>query len=108
MTGDIDAGDGAITVRAARPNLVLRNDTSTIVGYVIVDSDAMMIMQYPPSGVGGPVLAPGEEISVPYSSIRSYNDASVAANVNWWRYLPGNDDLLEAYGALNTVCVPLD
>ena len=108
MTSDIDAGDGAITVRAARPNLVLRNDTSTIVGYVIVDSDAMMIMQYPPSGAGGPVLAPGEEISVPYSAIRSYSNASIAANVHWWRYLRGNDGILQACGALNTVFVPLD
>lgn len=108
MTSDIDAGDGAITVRAARPNLVLRNNMSTIIGYLIVDSDAMMTMQYPPGGAGGPVLAPNEEITVPYSAIRSINSASSAANVHWWRSLRGADDILQADGPISTVLVSLD
>lgn len=102
------AAIGTLSVRAARPNLVLRNDTSTIVGYVIVDSDAMMIMQYPPTGSGGPLLAPGEEISVPYSGIHQYTSSSVAANVKWWRYIRGEDDTLEADGPLNAVYVDLN
>ena len=102
------AAIGTLSVRAARPNLVLRNDTSTIVGYVIVDSDALMILQYPPTGAGGPVLAPGEEISVPYSAIRQFTSNSVAANVKWWRYRRADDDTLEADGPLNTVYVDLN
>ena len=103
-----DAVNGTLSVRAARPTLVLRNDTSTIIGYVIVDSDAMMIMQYPPTAAGGAVLAPGEEISVPYGAISQYSRVSVAANVKWWRYGHTDTGMLEADGPLHTVYVDLN
>lgn len=98
----------SLSVRAARPNLVLRNDTLTPIGYLVLDSEMMTITMFPPTGADGPVLAPGEEAIVPYASMRGYHAASSVANVLWWRYALGENDTFEADGPISTVPISLD
>lgn len=87
---------------------MLRNDTLTPIGYLVLDSEMMTITLFPPTGADGPVLAPGEEVVVPYASMRGYNLASTAANVLWWHYALLDNETFEADGPINTITVSLD
>ncbi len=95
-------------VLAAGATVVLRNDTSTTVGYLVVDGEMMTTTRYPPTGDDGPWLAPGEAVTVPYAGIRGYANRSTAANVMWWRYATRADGTREADGPVHTVSVALD
>lgn len=99
---------GTLEVSAARPNLVLRNTTEFVVGYMVVDKDQMVIALYPPCNASCPLLVQGASVSVPYSAISGHTAASREAVVMWWKYVRRADGTLTPDGGMQSVNVRLD
>lgn len=99
---------GTLEASAARPNLVLRNTTEFVVGYMVVDKDQMVIALYPPCNDRCPQLVQGASVSIPYSAIGGYTAASREAVVMWWKYVRRADGSLVPEGGMQSVNVRLD
>lgn len=93
---------GTLEATANRPNLILRNTTEFVVGYMVVDKEQMVVALYPPCGAQCPKLAQGEQLMLPYTSIGGYTAKSTEAVVMWWTYVRGADNTLQPSGAVQT------
>ena len=98
---------GSLVVKAARPALTLRNTTEFVVGYMVIDKDQMTIAVYPPCGPQCAKLIQGAEVSVPYTSIAGYTNASTEAKVLWFTYARAADGTLTPQGPIQTTSVRL-
>lgn len=98
---------GTLEVVARPPALTLRNTTERVVGYMVVDTDQMVVALYPPCGSQCPLLVQGASIAVPYAQIGGYTERSTAANVLWWTYRRAADGTLQPESAVQTTRIRL-
>jgi len=98
---------GTVEVKATRPNLTLRNTTESVVGYMVVDSEMATVALFPPCGERCPQLVQGATVTVPYTGIAGYTNASRAAIVMWWSYRRAADGTLQPEGGVQTSRVSL-
>lgn len=98
---------GTLEVTAANSTLTLRNTTESIVGYMVVDKDQMVVALFPPCGSQCPTLAQGTTATVNYSNISGYTSKSTVAIVMWWTYTRAADGSLQAQGGVQSKRITL-
>ncbi len=83
---------GTLNVRAENRQLVLRNTTERVVGYLAIEANQALVAMIPPCvGDQCKTLVQGAEVRIPYEQIAGYTASAREAYVVWWRYEPGPD-----------------
>lgn len=98
---------GTLEVTASRPTLTLRNTTESVVGYMVVEKNQMVVAMYPPCASNCPTLVQGASATIPYANIGGYTSSATEVMVMWWTYTKAADGTLQATGAVQTKNVKL-
>lgn len=98
---------GAVTARAERAAITIRNGTEFVVGYLLLDSEMATIALFPPCGNSCATLVQGGSITLPYSAIGGYTTASRRANLHWFKYQRKADGTLVPIEGMNVLAITL-
>jgi hypothetical protein len=98
---------GAVTARAERATITIRNSTEFVVGYLLVDSEMAVIALFPPCANSCAKLVQGESITVPYTAIGGYTSASKSALLHWFKYQRKADGTLVPIEGVNVLRITL-
>lgn len=98
---------GTIEITANRPNLILRNTTETIVVYRLIDEELQTLALMAPCDARCPQIVQGASVTVPYTAITGYSDATKRVHLVWWTLRRAPDGTLRVDGELQSKRVTL-
>lgn len=76
--------EGRFNVSADAPNMLLENQTSGTIYYVVIEASSVPLIDLAPVEAW-PTLSEGEMRSVPYESLEGYQEGDTRAVVFWSR-----------------------